>query len=301
VQRQSEEVLGLMATTDEVVTSIEIHGMTVAARLDEPRTPAATQEAEGSTAPPNFRDNMVHLKVNLAASAQTMATSDQRHVGQLATLIGLRQERQELEQVVYGKFTALRVAFDILHGPGQAFVLAGIEGPTARTARKLVRQVDLAVGRLGQPGLVLPTPNVGGIHLDAVGMAADLRHHADRLRAVLAAQQRERRVAQETRKEKNRAKDRHDRLLLWSARTLEGYYQLAGEQELAERIRPATRRLGRPASPTPDTPGDETPESPPDAETPEEPEPDDPDSEDPGEITPTVIAPPESAFPTADD
>ncbi|HEX9732548.1 MAG TPA: hypothetical protein VGG06_11240 [Thermoanaerobaculia bacterium] len=105
-----------------------------------------------------------------------MATSDQRHVGQLATLMGLRQEPQELEQVVYGKFTALRVAFDTLYGPGQAFVLAGIEGPTARTARKLVRQVDLAVGRLGQPGLVLPPPIVVGVHLDAVAIEAHGSH-----------------------------------------------------------------------------------------------------------------------------
>lgn len=296
MQRQSEEVLDLMTTTDEVVTSIETHGVTVAARLDEPRTLATTREAAGGGGP-NFGANMFYMKDTLTASAQKMADADQRHVHQLADLIRLRQERQGLQQDVYDHMTTLRTTLDTLFGPGQAFVLAGVEGPTARKAKKLVRQANLAISRLEQAGPELPPIRIGGILLDLKALAAALRAKVERLSAVLAAQQRALRVAQETRKEKNRAKDSHERLLLWSARTLEGYYQLAGEQELAERIRPATRRLGRPVSPeTPDTPGEDTPDGPQDGESPEE-----PDSEEPGEITLSVTGPSESATPTADD
>ena len=303
MQRQSVAVLDLITITDEVVTSIETHGVTVTAHLDEQAKRAATQEAEGDSAP-NFRANMSYTKDTLIASAQKMADADTRHVNQLADVIGLRQERKELQQDVYDHVTTLRTTFDTLYGPGQAFVLAGIEGPTARKAKKLVRQANLAIGRLEQPGLELPPHDIGGVQLDLENLAADLRAKVERLSAVLAAQQRALRVAQETRKEKNRAKESHERLLLWSARTLEGYYQLAGEQELAERIRPATRRLGRPVSPeTPDTTGEETP---PDEEDPEDSEPDDPDSEDPdsedpGEIVLSVIRSSESATPTAGD
>lgn len=301
MQRQSEEVLGLMTTTDEVVSSIETHGVKVATRLDEQATRATTREAQGANAP-NFRSNMFHIRDNLTGSVQNMADKDQRHVHQLAEVIQLRQERQVVQQDVYDTMTTLRNTLDSLYGPGQAFVLAGVEGPTARKAKKLVRQTDLAASRLEQDGLELPPSRLGGIRLDLKAVAADLRSKLERLRAVLAAQKQALRISQETRKEKNRAKESHERLLLWSARTLEGYYQLAGEHELAERIRPATRRLGRPVSSgTPDTPGDEPPATPPDEDDPDESEPDDPDSEDSEEIALFVTAPSESATSTADD
>lgn len=44
---------------------------------------------------------------------------------------------------------------------------------------------------------------------------------------------------------KNRAMKEHKDLFLWTARTLEGYHRLAGEEEHADRIRPCGRRPGR--------------------------------------------------------
>ncbi len=43
---------------------------------------------------------------------------------------------------------------------------------------------------------------------------------------------------------KNRMLEEHKDTFLWTARTLEGYYRLAGEDELADRIRPSSRRRG---------------------------------------------------------
>jgi hypothetical protein len=58
----------------------------------------------------------------------------------------------------------------------------------------------------------------------------------------------------------------HKERQLWTARIVEGYYRLAGETELADRLRPATVQPGRPSGPA--TPGDSPGE--PDAGAPDE-------------------------------
>ncbi|MCP5017154.1 MAG: hypothetical protein GY938_18060, partial [Ketobacter sp.] len=57
-------------------------------------------------------------------------------------------------------------------------------------------------------------------------------------------QRRLNREVQESRKVKNRKLEEHKDTFLWTARTLEGFYRLAGENELADRIRPSLRRRG---------------------------------------------------------
>ena len=78
-------------------------------------------------------------------------------------------------------------------------------------------------------------------------------------------------VAEETLEAKRKAVKEFDRTLLWVARTAEGLFHLAGQPELAERIRSTTRRPGRPqddgstgeeASADASTPEDSAPEEP---------------------------------------
>ena len=99
---------------------------------------------------------------------------------------------------------------------------------------------------------------IDGIEVDPLKLALGLQADVDELRSLLADQRRERRLLQQTRKQKNRAIDAHRQTLVWTARTVEGYYMLAGEPELAERLRPATRRPSRPSEePSEDTPSED--------------------------------------------
>ncbi len=59
---------------------------------------------------------------------------------------------------------------------------------------------------------------------------------------------RARKEAEVTRKAKNDAIDQFDSVFLWVGRALESYFHLAGRHELAERVRPSTRRPGRRAA-----------------------------------------------------
>ena len=166
MQRQSEEALGLLETSDEVTTSIETHGVGVAAKLTErwttmsiPLRDGTTLEVEGPS-PPNFLEHLFTIKDGLTASAVALTVADQKHVHQLAELIGLREEREETRKGVHEKFSITRRVIEDVHGTGKAFVLAGIEGPTARTSAPLLRQVDLAVPRLVDPNLKLSEPKI---------------------------------------------------------------------------------------------------------------------------------------------
>ncbi len=133
---------------------------------------------------------------------------------------------------------------DELFGKGSAFRVASIEGPTAQRKEKLLRQAELAIARFEQPDLEFPASELEGFTVDPEGAARGLKAKVTRLRSVTDEQRRLNREVQESRKVKNRLLEEHKDTFLWTARTLEGFYRLAGEDELADRIRPSLRRRG---------------------------------------------------------
>ena len=76
-------------------------------------------------------------------------------------------------------------------------------------------------------------------------MAANLRPKVEGFRSAHTTVKLKRRAADETRKDMHQAMADHKETFLWIARAGEGLYRLAGEDELAERIRPSLRRKGR--------------------------------------------------------
>jgi len=300
MQRLSQEAFDQLATSEEIVTSIETHGVEVAAILQEkwttrPASPDSTLQADAPN-PPDYLGQLFALKDELNTSATALTEADQLHVHQLARLIELREDREAVRKRASDKFSIARRTLDeLLGGEGKAFVLAGFEGPTARTPKKLLRQIDLAVPRLYTPNGKLAQHKVAGITVDTTEMASDLEEVAGELRVAQTEFRRMRRVVQASRKEKNRRLEEHRTNNLWTARIVEGYYQLAGETELAERLRPITNRTSRPAPPTPPeespvpeetAPDNGTPDSAPDEPTPDETQPE----EDTGEgLTPLAL------------
>ena len=67
----------------------------------------------------------------------------------------------------------------------------------------------------------------------------------ERLRETNTELRLARREVEKSRKHKNQVLDEHKDFFLWTARTLESFYQLAGEPKLAAQIRPSGRRPGR--------------------------------------------------------
>ena len=244
MQRQSEQVLVRLTSAEEVEASAKTHGPGVGQALDA-RFEPARKTPEGETLRLPFGEVIFLFKEDLAGSREHLATADHAHVMQLRKVIELRQERDGLFGTIYDQLGTSRRTIEEVFGKGQAFVLAGIESPTARKPSKLLSQAKLAITRLSDPELELPTPRIEGVTVDAAKMAGGLRTGVDTLEGVVAELRDQRRVAQGTRLAKNRALAAHDNTFLWISRTLEGYYQLAGEPELAAQIRPSQTRPGR--------------------------------------------------------
>ena len=111
---------------------------------------------------------------------------------------------------------------------------------------RLLRQGQRLVEHLADPAAELPPPRVGQVTVDLAEVAASVESEVETLRSTMDGADREVKLAQLTQIDRDRAVDEHDATLLWVARSLEAISRLAGETKLAKRVRPATRRTGRP-------------------------------------------------------
>ncbi len=248
-EEQSDHLLNLVQSAIQVETEIEIHTEGVAARLGETFAPVFDGWEEGQEEP-DFQATLRAMKDKLGGSRETLSLAEERHIGLIRQAVEKRAERQELNEGLYEDFSGIRRTVEELYrGKGKgnvnAFVVAGIQGPTAQKPTKLLRQIDLAIGHLRQPGLEFPASRFGETQLEPAKLVEVLKPRCERLHQVQADL---RRVAAETnasRKEKNRALEAHKETFLWVAQGAESLFHLAGEHELAERIRPSVRRPGR--------------------------------------------------------
>lgn len=250
---QSDRILDLVESAIKVESEIETHTEEVADRLGEDFEPIQEGREEGQTKP-DFRATLTALKDTLGHSREQLSLAEKRQIDLVKQAIELRDERQELTSSLYDDFSSMRRSVEELYrGRGKdrkvsAFVVAGVQGPTAQGPAKLLRQIDLAVEHLRQPGLEFPKPRFGGTPLKPRQLVRAFQPRAQRLDQVLAGLHQVGSEMNASRKERSRAIDRHKSTFLWVARAAEAYFQLAGEHELAARIRPSARRPGRRAA-----------------------------------------------------
>lgn len=277
-QMQSDRVLALLRSSAKVEAEIETHTPEIALRLEERFTPRFLSLEDGSM--PDFLGFLTALKNELSDSREEVSSTERRNIDLLRDVIKLRLERTELVGGLYEDFSNLRRTIEQMYEgvSGGAFVLAGFQGPTAEMPEKLLRQIEYAVSHLLDPALVLPAPRNDGFAADPRRLAQNLQPRVTRLRELLGEIRRVTSALNATRKKKNRAIQRHKATFLWVARSAEALFQLAGEPELAERIRPSVRRPGRRAAevePEPpidepttgDPPVEDPPDEPPDGES----------------------------------
>ncbi len=244
MQLQSHLILRLQRSAEDVESSVTLNGPDIGPKLDGRYAPITTVK-EGEPPRPPHRDVLFTLRDGLAASRQNLVSLDNDHVLNLRRFIERRGERDKLVDGVYGQLSASRRTIEDLFKPKSAFVLAAIEGPTSRNSDTLIKQANIAISRLKSPEMALPASKVQAIQVDATGLAEELEAGVEQLREKNTDLREARRVVQKSRQRKNEAIEEHQQTFLWTSRTLEGYYQLAGEAELAKQIRPSTHRPGR--------------------------------------------------------
>ncbi|MEE8522383.1 MAG: hypothetical protein V3T72_00510, partial [Thermoanaerobaculia bacterium] len=199
---------------------------------------------EGETVP-DFQQVQLFFLGILQAARFRMAEAEAKHVDELAGDDERRTLRQQAFDGLKSTILEQRDFFAGAFGPDQAEML-GFPPQIGRSPMALLRQGERLVQHLTDPTAELPPPRLGQVTLDLVETAASVAPEVEALRSSMDVVGREVKLAQATRLDRDRAVEELDATLLWVARSLEAIYRLAGETELADRIRPATRRPGRP-------------------------------------------------------
>lgn len=206
----------------------------------------ASQPAAAAVTAPSFSGVLLILKDRLAVSRRRLAKADRVHVANVRYLWEVRPVAQKDRDAVYSKMGATRRTFEE-HFPGSenAFVLGGFQTPTSQDSTQLLEQADTVLERLKSEDFVLPDPLTKAVKVDAKLLVGELEADVEQLRTSFEVLRLARREVQKSRKNKNRAVEEHGQLFVWTVRTIEGLYRLAGEEELAGLIRPSGRRPGR--------------------------------------------------------
>ncbi len=252
---RKKEVSKRWKSIAEVRASLGVHRAHIGDKLDQR---AQAQNVEAFSYQPFFD----HMDGELAQVQRNLVTAEDDHVRQLVRLVGLRRQTRELAAGVYDKQVAARRILSGLYGDDRKFELAAIEGATPQAAQVLAEQVDQTVKLLLDPGAAVPTAIVQGVSVDFATLASDLESEAARLLASSEEFQRTRKAVDGTRILKNAAIAQVSEVFPWVAGSLENCFRLAGERDLADRIRTSVRVVTRrqKAPETADSPsGESTP------------------------------------------
>jgi len=174
-----------------------------------------------------------------------LAWSEDQHQRKLARIQDLIDRREELGSALSGTFLKVRHSLQNLYGSRKGFVLANVSGVTPQNPRRLIQQVGQTISFLRDPVVEPPSHDLNGVTVDFAELENDLEPPMEELGAVLQELDRTRKESQGTLAVKEEAVKEFDRMFLWVARALTSYFHLAGLHELAELIRPSTRRKGR--------------------------------------------------------
>ena len=280
VQRQSDPIRRMFDSSQAVEDSVTYHGGPVVAEILEerfsPHNTVRIADGETEDGQPVFRVVMYKLRDELTASREGLVEVEERHIEIKRQITKVSNERMELFKELADDYTWLRGKLERQVGSHNADVLAGFQAPTAPSSTGLLRQVKLAADALSAPDLELPADRLGAFEFDPKATAEKLREKAKRYRKLLAELRKLKRQLDVSQKEKDRTVERHKKTFLSIARTLEDFYRLAGEDELAEKVRPSVVQRGRRAVEVEDSPdgGSDTTDGPADGAADGDPSPD---------------------------
>jgi hypothetical protein len=225
---------------DSVGASVDTHLEEVVVPLEVTFT---EQLVEGEILP-DLRTVLRILQRLLAVAVRQLVGAGERHRDEIDNDIRLRQRRDELVGFLGTKVSRFRNTLDGVFGAGSAIQLAGLGGRTEQEPMALLAQVEDILRRFANPTTELGSPGFG-LQLDPTTVVGEFQGEYQELRDLLSELQSENRRSDATVIAKQAAMEDYDKQFRWIAGCLESLYHLAGQHELAERVKPSTRRSGR--------------------------------------------------------
>lgn len=246
--RTSKEVTDRQKSCAFVLTALLRQGARIAEQLQALVQPHLEEGDEA----PGFLPVVVALARKMGASLKQLVTADEILYAANARYTRLREQRAEAFSLLARRVARLRLTL-LNQYVAPRVVDLGLEGETARSPEPLLRQAGRIVQVFAGEGLedLLGDP----IFQEPVNLrsqAAELDPLASDLRTVVQQSDEARRALDEAQVARDKLKDDHDEVFLRSSRSFEDFCRLAGEKELAEKVRPSERRPGRREQDPPD-------------------------------------------------
>ncbi len=222
----------------EVRTALTAHRAKVGARLDE----RVNREGGASF---SYQSQFDHMDRELSTIENGLITAEDRHVRKQVQIEKLRQQSKTFTTELYRKQTSARAVLTGLYGTDHGFELGALTGKTPQVAHSLIQQVDQTIKLLRHPELPLPPPIIAGVAPDFTLLADDLEAALTSLETSRIEYQQTLKEADQTRSLTQAAITACDRIFQPVVSSLESTFRLAGETELASRIRTSSRRVTR--------------------------------------------------------
>ena len=249
---QSKQVLDSGKSAETVAQSAETHAPVIAKGVTSVLAPYLKP---GEKMPDVDFLLTLHARA-IRGSFQLVATADAANEAELADDPSQRAERDALAATLYARLTGLRGALASTFGD-EAATLIGFDGPTTQDPVALAALGVEVAKRL--PKLASKKPVLEGVTISLDTLGRGLAEQAGKLDAANKATGREKKEAEQTLVAKQREVARHGRLFRGSASSIEGLARLAGEDDLADRVRPSPTRAGVTESDPEPTPSPATP------------------------------------------
>ncbi len=235
-----KSINGRLKSCDSVIQSIQEHGQRVTGILSDRLSGLID---EGGVLPDLWALQQLFLK-QLQAASSRLEQAEKVHVAELGNDAPPRKGRDVAVKQLTTGFLDLRRVFEGLYG-SEKLETFGFPARVARDPGLLLRQAEHLIEQISDPTRPLPETRLIDLALTPELMLRNLKPLTEAMRDALEVVGREAKRAVTTQADRNRAKDDYDQVFLWTARTLEALYSLAGETELAAAVRPSPRRPGR--------------------------------------------------------
>jgi hypothetical protein len=240
-QKLSVEVLRRKSQCEIVLGAVRIQRQRITASIGEVLDPVLQPEETL----PDF-DLVIELYGRtLELHGSRMVEADEAHRRQLTRDAELRGRRGELKDHLKATFLTLRATCLGVFGESSLAVL-GLDVNLAQNAKGVLEQARIVRDRLRNPDLELVPARFLTGTIEPEDLARELDDGVETLARTLREIVDHRKTAEMTLVAKHEAIEAFDAVFLRFAQGLESTFRIAGEVELADRIRPTVRRLTRP-------------------------------------------------------
>lgn len=228
------------ALCDLVAGAAKVQGPEIGEKMGKFLSPALGEGEE----PPDFGLQIELFSRRLQSFCNVMVDADAEYLAQRAALADLRVEAEAPTRKLMDSILSLRSTCEGLLGKESLRPL-GLDFKLARDPRGVLRQGEIIRQQLlGSDNELIPARWVQGLKTRQE-LANEFDEEIDALTRTVKRLVEQSKVVDTAKVRKDQTREEFDRQFVPIARYLEATFRVAGETELADRIRPTVRQLGR--------------------------------------------------------